>query len=154
MRIMTLLCALLLLFACTAKAPEFTEADKTALVTSIEAKANQLLIAANALDPTALEEFLADTPQKNFFMGGVACNKAELIAVKNAEYAEYISQKVTVRNHSIKVISPSAVLWIGEIATDIIYLDDLAESQNSTETWLWEKTGDHWQVSHFHESWD
>ena len=154
MRIMTLLCVMLLLFACTAKAPEFTEADKAALVTSIEANSDQLLIAANALDPTALEEFLADAPQKNFFMSGVAYNKAELIAVKNAEYAEYISQKVTVLNHSTKVISPEAVLWTGEITSDIIYLDDFEESQNSTETWLWEKTGDSWQVSHFHESWD
>lgn len=148
-----LISMMLLLFACTAKTPEFTEADKAALANTIEANIGKLMQAADALDTSALEEFLSDDSQKNFLVQGTAYNKAELIATTKAEYMEIVGQKLTVQNHITRVINPSTVLWMGEILASSTDQEGWQESMIFADTWLWEKVGKSWQVSHFHESW-
>ena len=70
MRIVILLCVLLTLFACAPKAEEFTEADKTEIINLIEANMKKLQDSANALDTSALEEFLIPGPAENYYMTG------------------------------------------------------------------------------------
>jgi len=142
------------LFACTAKAPEFTETDKAELMKLMEGNMEKLIASASELSTDALDEFLAPGPDKNFFMAGAAYTKDELISAVKADYKGFTSQKLSILDHNIKIIDANTVLWTALIAASSIYNEGTEESMNFTDTWYWEKSGDTWQVSHFHESWE
>jgi hypothetical protein len=154
MKILCLLCLMLALFACTNKAPELSEADINEIENTIEAHMSELMTAADNLKTTELQNYLMDGPNKNYYLSGVAYSKDELISATNTEYQNFMSQKLTLKDHSIKVIAPTSVLWIGEISADSTDLYGQTESMNFTDTWLWEKIADKWLVTHMHESWE
>ncbi|KAF5034494.1 hypothetical protein DSECCO2_595520 [anaerobic digester metagenome] len=154
MRIVILLCVLLTLFACAPKAEEFTEADKTEIINLIEANMKKLQDSANALDTSALEEFLIPGPAENFYMIGAAYSKEELISATQQEYAGYATQTLSVTDHTVKVLDPNTAIWFGQIAAGSTDKEGLEYKLTFTDTWLWEKSGDTWQVSHLHESWE
>jgi len=154
MRLLTLVSILIVLFACTAKAPDMNESQRTDLLSQIEANMDELKNAAEEMSTSGLKKYLAPGNQRNFMMAGIAFNKDELIAAIDAEYAGYSTQTLTVLEHSTKILSSEAVIWYGVIAASGIDKAGIEESLHYTDTWLWEKSGDSWQVSHMHESWE
>jgi ketosteroid isomerase-like protein len=144
---------MLVLFACTTRTPELTDAQKAEIVNTIEANMNKLMRSAEALDTSALQEFIAAESGKNFFLTGTAFSKEELISATKSDWAGIVSQRLTVVSNNIRVISPDLVLWTAEIAGSSLALDGIEDSLSFTDTWLWERNGDIWQVSHLHESW-
>ncbi|HPF08987.1 MAG: nuclear transport factor 2 family protein [Candidatus Cloacimonetes bacterium] len=154
MKTAALLCILLVLFACTAKAPEFTETQKNEVQQTIEANMQKLMAAADSLDTSALEGFLSPGSDRNFFMAGVAYNKDELISSTKTEYENFMAQHLRITDHRIKIIDANNVIWTATINAVSTDLTGYEEAMNFTDTWFWEKNGDTWQVSHFHESWE
>jgi len=111
-----MLAVLISLFACTVKAPEFTEADRKEIINQIEANMQKLKDSANALDTSALEEFLIPGPAENYYMIGAAYSKEELISATQQEYAGYATQTLSVTDHTVKVLDPNTAIWFGHIA--------------------------------------
>ncbi len=154
MRILMVICVLLSLFACSQKAPEFTEAQKDELIKEIEAKMDELIKSAEELNTEALWKYLADGADKNFYMAGMALNKEELISMTQAEYEGFASQRMKIESRTTRMINPDAVLALTLVSATAV--DSLGDENmlNITDSFLWEKINGNWQVSHLHESWE
>jgi ketosteroid isomerase-like protein len=145
---------LLSLFACSQKAPELSQQEIDAILSEVEANVDRVVQAANNLSTSALEEYLTDGPEANFYMSGAAYSKQDLIDITKEEFSGFTSQNLSIVEHNIRFIQPTTVLYTAQMKGDSTDNQGYQESMNYTETWLWEKQDGRWQVSHLHESWE
>lgn len=127
--------------------------EHKAITAQIDAYMAELFNDAEKLQTTALEKYLDDGPTARFYMGARMYRKAALLQEIKKTYADYTSQKLVVIEPRSYVVSRKGVVWTAQVSSLATDKDGLEHPNALSETWLWQKNGEYWQVSHFSEAW-
>ena len=148
--ILILIACCLLMSAC--ERPVKAKEHK-AITAQIDACMAELFNDAEKLQTSALEKYLDDGPTARFYMGARMYRKAALLQEIKKTYAAYTGQKLVVIDPRAYVVSRRGVVWTAQVSSLATDKDGVEHPNALSETWLWQKKGEYWRVTHFSEAW-
>ncbi|HPN41610.1 MAG TPA: hypothetical protein PKX36_08820 [Candidatus Cloacimonadota bacterium] len=127
--------------------------EHKAISAQIDSFMVELFTDAEKLQTKALENYLDEGPSARFFMGAKLYRKPTLLKEIKRAYEGFTSQKLVVMDPKAIVVSRNAVVWTAQVSSLAIGKDGVEYPNSLSETWLWQKKGEYWTVTHFSEAW-
>jgi hypothetical protein len=146
-----LLCAALLIAGCGYRGIKPEEQEK--LGKQVSATMAEIITAAEKVDTSVLDKYLADSPGVRFYLGGRSYGKKGFIDAIGEYWAPYSSQKIQVMNPGTMVFSPEAAMWTAQTSSIAAAKEGQGKSFAHCETWIWQKVEGYWRVVHCDVNW-
>jgi len=128
-------------------------AGEPSVAEQISAKMSAMIEDAQRLDVDRTFAPLSQEAKAVFFLNAAPMSREALLPFFRQNYARLKSQSIRLTGSSVKVLGPDAALWLGwGVGRNEAKSGGFSE-QALAETWVWQRTGQDWQVVHYHESW-
>ncbi|HNV85902.1 MAG TPA: nuclear transport factor 2 family protein [Candidatus Omnitrophota bacterium] len=128
------------------------EKERAEITGTVNALMNDIISAAEQGDVEKTFENLSREGDALYYLNDKSYDAPALLEFFKKEFAGMKSQKIEPAQSRVVVFSPDAAAWI---ANGSGYTVDLSGNQapfSFTETWILQKIGGKWCVTHYHES--